>query len=173
MDGSDYHIHTGYPSVTQFENQTKVTADRDYGLAEWIIDDSCVVIFYVLIAQLEQKQMISTQSLQEMVEKIKSKPTLEQQLERALEIQRKIKSCDQQHKKLMDEKLKIEEKIQGYKLDPEYRNERQIQKLVKTLAEIQTLATAMESSNINVSQVKKSRSSKRHQVQQEEEKEEA
>lgn len=43
----------------------------------------------------------------------------------------------------MEEKSKIEERIRGFKLDPEYRNERQIQKLIRNLSEIQTLARAL------------------------------
>ena len=50
-------------------------------------------------------------------------------------------------KKLLEEKAKVEDNIRNFKLDPEYRNERQIQKLIKTLSEIQTLATALNESN--------------------------
>ena len=32
------------PSVPKLENQAKITAGRDCGLAEWIVDDSCLVL---------------------------------------------------------------------------------------------------------------------------------
>ena len=35
------------PSVRKLQNQAKITAGRDCGLAEWIIDDSCLVVVIV------------------------------------------------------------------------------------------------------------------------------
>ena len=34
-------------SVTKLQNQATITAGRDYGLAEWIINDSCLVLFFL------------------------------------------------------------------------------------------------------------------------------
>ena len=70
--GSDHYFHTECPSVRTYvrlsvrpsfrpsvpklQNQATITAGRDCGLAEWIIDDSCLVfcnlnnsIFYFLL----------------------------------------------------------------------------------------------------------------------------
>ena len=40
LAGSDHYFHTECPSVRPSQN---CKADRDCGLAEWIIDDSCLV----------------------------------------------------------------------------------------------------------------------------------
>ena len=37
------------PSVPKLQNQATITAGRDCGLAEWIIDDSCLVSFKVTL----------------------------------------------------------------------------------------------------------------------------
>ena len=34
---------SGHPSVPKLQNQATITAGRDCGLAEWIIDHSCLV----------------------------------------------------------------------------------------------------------------------------------
>ena len=39
-------IFTQCPSVPKLQNQATITAGRDCGLAGWIIDDSCLVLFY-------------------------------------------------------------------------------------------------------------------------------
>ena len=45
--GSDHNFHTECPSVRpsvpKLQNQVTITAGLDCGLAEWIIDDSCLV----------------------------------------------------------------------------------------------------------------------------------
>ena len=46
---SDHYFHLESPSVPKLQNQATITAGRDSGLAEWIIDDSCLVEFYVYI----------------------------------------------------------------------------------------------------------------------------
>ena len=49
--GSDHYFHTECPSVRpsvrKLQNQATITAGRDCGLAEWIIDDFCLVFFVV------------------------------------------------------------------------------------------------------------------------------
>ena len=35
------------PSVPKLQNQATITAGRDCGLAEWIIDDSCLLFLYI------------------------------------------------------------------------------------------------------------------------------
>ena len=37
------------PSVPKLQNQATITAGRDCELAEWIIDDSCLVFLYIAI----------------------------------------------------------------------------------------------------------------------------
>ena len=43
------YVSTSFcPSVPKHQNQAKITAGRDRGLAEWIIDDSC--LFFPLLS---------------------------------------------------------------------------------------------------------------------------
>ena len=49
--GSDHYFHTECPPVHTYvpklQNKATITAGRDSGLAEWIIDDSCLVFHYI------------------------------------------------------------------------------------------------------------------------------
>ena len=50
--GSDHYFYTSRPFVRPYvpklQNQATIPAGRDCGLAEWIIDDSCLVQFTCL-----------------------------------------------------------------------------------------------------------------------------
>ena len=54
--GSDHYFHTECPSVLPYipklQNQATITAGRDCGLAEWIIDDSCLVMYCLVLSCL-------------------------------------------------------------------------------------------------------------------------
>ena len=51
--GSDHYFHAECPSVPKLQNQATITAGRDCGLAEWIIDDSCLVNLCFLDDKIE------------------------------------------------------------------------------------------------------------------------
>ena len=42
------------PSVPKLQNQATITAGRDCGLAEWIIDDSCLVFSFFAFKKWKQ-----------------------------------------------------------------------------------------------------------------------
>ena len=52
QSSSDHYFHTECLSVPKLQNQATITAGRDCGLAEWIIDDSCLYSYLNLCKML-------------------------------------------------------------------------------------------------------------------------
>ena len=58
--GSDHYFYTecpSRPSIPKLQNQATITAGRDCGLAEWIIDDSCLIIFLFCVIRKYEVRM--------------------------------------------------------------------------------------------------------------------